>query len=47
MQAKDAHYRFSFCPAFWEFLVAGGREDKLLSIDKIRLYKEICGSQSD
>jgi hypothetical protein len=35
MQAKDAHYRFSFCPAFWEFLVAARREDKLLSIDKI------------
>jgi len=35
MQAKDAHYRFSFCPAFWEFLVSTGSEDKVLSIDKI------------
>ncbi len=36
MQAKDAHYRFSFCPAFWEFLVSAGGDLKLLSIDKIQ-----------
>ena len=35
IQAKDAHYRFSFCPAFWEFLVTAGTEGKLLSIDKV------------
>lgn len=36
MQAKNAHYRFTFCPAFWEFLVSAGDERKLLSIDKIQ-----------
>jgi hypothetical protein len=35
IQAKDAHYQFSFCPAFWEFLVAAGGDGRLLSIDKI------------
>lgn len=35
IQAKDAHYRFGFCPAFWEFLVVAGEAKQALSIDKI------------
>lgn len=35
IQAKDAYYRFSFAPAFWDFLVAAGVEGNLLSIDRI------------
>lgn len=35
IQAKDAHYRFSFCPGFWDFLVTAGGDGSVLSIDKI------------
>ena len=43
IQAKDAYYRFSFCPAFWDFLPRAAGEGRLLSIDKIHAELSIGG----
>lgn len=43
IQAKDAYYRFSFCPAFWDFLPIAASEGRLLSIDKIHAELSIGG----
>ena len=36
IQAKNLHYSFDFCPAFWEWLDAGNRQGKVFSIEKVR-----------
>ena len=33
--AKNLHYGFDFCPAFWEWLVAGNRRETVYSIEKV------------
>jgi Domain of unknown function (DUF4411) len=43
IQAKDAYYRFSFCPAFWDFLPRACSEGHMLSIDKIHTELSIGG----
>lgn len=35
IQAKNLHYGFDFCPAFWEWLVARNGEGRVASIDKV------------
>jgi len=35
IQAKNLHYGFDFCPAFWDWLVAGNVAGKLFSIEKV------------
>ena len=35
IQAKNLHYGFDFCPAFWEWLVAANAEGRVFSIDKV------------
>jgi Domain of unknown function (DUF4411) len=35
MQAKNLHYGFDFCPAFWEWLIVSNTEDKVYSIEKV------------
>ena len=35
IQAKNLHYGFDFCPAFWEWLIAQNALDKVASIDKV------------
>lgn len=35
MQAKNLHYGFDFCPAFWEWLVAQNTKKRLFSIEKV------------
>ncbi len=35
IQAKNLHYGFDFCPAFWDWLVEQNRVDKVASIEKV------------
>ena len=35
IQAKNLHYGFDFCPAFWDWLVAQNRAGKVASIEKV------------
>ncbi len=35
IQARNLHYGFDFCPAFWDWLVEQNRADKVASIDKV------------
>jgi len=36
MRAKRQHYRFCFCPGFWDFLVAQFNAGRLMSIDRVK-----------
>jgi len=35
IQAKNFHYGFDFCPAFWEWLTAKNQDGVVLSIEKV------------
>jgi len=35
IQAKNLHYGFDFCPAFWEWLIASNAAQRVYSIDKV------------
>ena len=35
MQAKNLHYGFDFCPAFWEWLLARNEASVVYSIEKV------------
>lgn len=35
IQAKNLQYGFEFCPAFWDWLIAGNAEGKVVNLDKI------------
>ena len=35
IQAKNQHYGFDFCPAFWDWLVEQNRAGKVTSIEKV------------
>jgi len=35
IQAKNLHYGFDFCPAFWDWLNENNREGKVYSIEKV------------
>lgn len=35
MQAKNLHYGFDFCPAFWDWLVANNAKERVFSIEKV------------
>ena len=39
IRAKNLHYGFEFCPAFWDWLVAANTERKVFSIEKV--YNEL------
>ncbi len=36
IQAKNLHYGFDFCPAFWDWLDAAHGDGKVFSIEKVR-----------
>ena len=36
IQAKNLHYGFDFCPAFWDWLIQKNKEEIVFSIDAIR-----------
>ena len=35
IQAKDLHYGFDFCPAFWEWLIKQNNSGRVYSIEKV------------
>jgi hypothetical protein len=35
IQAKNLHYGLDFCPAFWEWLIAGNAVQTVFSIEKV------------
>ncbi len=35
IQAKNLHYGFEFCPAFWDWLIASNATGRVFSIDKV------------
>lgn len=35
IQAHKAHFRFSFCPGFWESLLSSHRDGVIFSVDKV------------
>lgn len=35
IQAKNLHYGFDFCPAFWDWLIAQNAAGKVASIEKV------------
>ncbi len=36
IQAKNLHYGFDFCPAFWDWLIENNKAGKVFSIEKVR-----------
>lgn len=45
MQAKNLHYGFDFCPAFWEWLIAQNAAGSVFSIEKVE--DEILAGDDD
>jgi len=35
MQAKNLHYGFDFCPAFWDWLVLSNASGRVFSVEKV------------
>lgn len=35
IQAKNLHYGLDFCPAFWDWLIAGNSAQQVFSIEKV------------
>ena len=35
IRAKNLHYGFEFCPAFWDWLIAANLERRVFSIEKV------------
>ena len=35
IQAKNLHYGFDFCPAFWNWLIENNRTNKVFNIEKV------------
>ena len=40
IQAKNLHYGFDFCPAFWDWLVQNNKNGLVFSIDKVAVEIE-------
>lgn len=36
IQAKNLHYGFDFCPAFWDWLELNNAQKKVFSIEKVK-----------
>lgn len=35
IQAKNLHYGFDFCPAFWDWLIVNNEQQKVFSVEKV------------
>ena len=35
IQAKNLHYGFDFCPAFWDWLIVRNRKGNVASVEKV------------
>jgi len=45
IQAKNLHYSFDFCPAFWDWLDANNKTGLVFSIEKVR--DELIGGDDE
>ena len=36
LQAKNLHYGFDFCPAFWDWLAQANAQGRVFSIEKVK-----------
>lgn len=45
IQAKNLHYGFDFCPAFWDWLIAQNEAGKVASIEKVADELEAGGDE--
>lgn len=45
IQAKNLHYGFDFCPAFWDWLLARNAERTLFSIERVGAELEAGGDE--
>jgi len=36
IQAKNLHYGFSFCPAFWDWIIRENQAGKVFSVERVR-----------
>ena len=45
IQAKNLHYGLDFCPAFWDWLIAGNVAGRVFSIEKVG--DEIAAGEDD
>lgn len=45
IQAKNLHYGFDFCPAFWDWLIRKNDEGKVFSIEKVSDELEAGGDE--
>ena len=45
IQAKNLHYSFDFCPAFWEWLDVANKKGRVFSIEKVR--DELIGGDDE
>lgn len=45
MQAKNLHYGFDFCPAFWDWLITANAQQRVFSIE--RVGKEIAAGADE
>ena len=45
IQAKNLHYSFDFCPAFWEWIDTEHAKGKVFSIEKVR--DELIGGDDE
>lgn len=45
IQAKNLHYGFDFCPAFWEWILAANADGRVFSIE--RVADELSAGEDD
>ncbi len=38
--AKNVHYGFDFCPAFWDWMKDACNRNRVITIDKV--FEEVC-----
>ena len=43
IQAKNLHYGFDFCPAFWDWLIQQNQADRVASVEKVAVEMHESG----
>ena len=45
ISAKNLHYGFDFCPAFWDWVVAGNKSEHVFSVEKVGNELQALGDE--
>ena len=45
IEAKNYYYKFSFCPAFWDWLIKKNEKKEVLSVEEV--YNEMKDGEDD